>query len=122
VTGSTGLLLAAIVAIVGPLAGYLGASRKLSGKIGTSEASQLWAESASIRHEYREQLQTSATRTTALEERVANLERRNNELARENFELTKKVSEYETTIRDLRAQVATLEAQVRTLEQGETDA
>lgn len=38
-----------VIGIVGPVGAYLVAARKMSGKIATTEATQLWAESASIR-------------------------------------------------------------------------
>lgn len=47
-----------VAGIVGPLGAYFLASRKMSGKIATSEAAQLWEESRAIR-------EWSATRITA---------------------------------------------------------
>ncbi len=38
-----------IVAVVGPLGAYIATARKMSGKIATSDAQQLWEESRSIR-------------------------------------------------------------------------
>lgn len=85
-TGGIALVVALVVAIVGPLATYVTASRKLSGKIGTSEAGDLWAESRAMRDEYRE-------RTAALEARVAKLEQANADLTRENDDLKRQLSD-----------------------------
>lgn len=38
-----------VVGIVGPVGAYLVAAHKMSGKIATTEAAQLWAESTAIR-------------------------------------------------------------------------
>lgn len=38
-----------IVGLIGPVGAYLVAARKMSGKIATTEATQLWEESAAIR-------------------------------------------------------------------------
>lgn len=78
-------ILAASVAAIGA---YIAASRRLSGKIDTSEAGQLWAESASIREDYRNRISIAEARTLSLEQRVATLERDNSELARENGSLS----------------------------------
>ena len=106
-------LLAAALAALGA---YLTASRRLSGKIGTSEAEELWKESAAIRQDYREQLTAGDRRAARLEERVATLEQRNNDLARENFEcerrvvtLTDRIKVLEGLNEQLREQVAALQ-------------
>jgi septal ring factor EnvC (AmiA/AmiB activator) len=107
VTGA--LLLAVAALIVAPLVGYVTATRKLSGKINTSEASKLWDESSKIRDDYRDQIAESNKRTVALEGRVATLEHDNNELARENIDLVTKVRAYEAIIAELRARLEHLE-------------
>lgn len=73
-------VIAIVAATVGPLLGYIAATRKLSGKIETSEAESLWAESAAIRSDYRERIKE-------LEERLDRIEGSNVELKRENDEL-----------------------------------
>jgi hypothetical protein len=88
--------------IIGPLATYLVASRRLSGKIGTSDAASLWSESKSIRDDYRERLSASDARQARLEERVGILERINNELAVENLG-------YKTVIEGLNTRIEALE-------------
>lgn len=100
-----------LAAVVGPLVAYMTAARKLSGRIGTSEASQLWAESKVLRDDYREQLDATNRRQAKLEERVAQLEAANTELAKENIKLKLEALEAERTIDDLRERVEALEVE-----------
>lgn len=97
------------MAVIGPLAAYITASRKLSGRIGTSEASQLWAESSKIRDDYRDRLAGTDKRQADLEARVATLEALNVELRRENVQQSQKVMEYESIIKELRTRLDALE-------------
>ena len=60
------LVAAVIAAVLGPIGAYLVAARKMSGKIGTSDADQLWAESKAIRD-------WSTERMKAQDEEIANL-------------------------------------------------
>lgn len=86
------LLLAAATLITAPLLGFLAASRKLSGKIATSDADRLWDASESMRKEYREDLAAANRRIVALEERVAHLEALNNDLIREKLALEDRIA------------------------------
>lgn len=68
------------VAVIGPLGAYLLAARRFSGKIASSDATDLWAESRSIREWSQNQLDQLTARVrvvenenTALREQVANL-------------------------------------------------
>jgi chromosome segregation ATPase len=97
-----GLLGAAIAA----LGAYITASRRLSGRVAQSEASSLWEESASIRHDYREQINADRERISRLEDRVGKAEARNTELGRENVELARQLAAAEQTIAELRADLA----------------
>lgn len=84
--GATVLVeLAAIV--VAALGSYLAASRKQSGRIGTSDASRLWDASESMRTETRADLAAANHRIVELEKRVADLEKTNVSLTRENVAL-----------------------------------
>jgi len=103
------ILAVLVAASIAALGAYLAASRRLSGKINTSEASQLWQESASIREDYRERLSMSERRTLGLEERVAQLERDNNLLTRENGTLLVKNRELEELVTTLRGRLDVLE-------------
>jgi predicted RNase H-like nuclease (RuvC/YqgF family) len=49
---NTGIAIAVAAAILGPLLTYLAAAKRLSGRINTSEATSLWAESAAMRQDY----------------------------------------------------------------------
>lgn len=73
--------LTAIVSLVGVLGGSLGgfliAYRKLSGRIGTSEASKLWDEATAMRAEYREQAERMQQIIDRLRERIVALEAEN---------------------------------------------
>lgn len=101
--------IAILALIVGPLGAYIGISRRLSGKIGTSEAADLWAESKSLREDAAQKLAISDNRVSALEVRVRELERDNTTLSRENFDLVRKQSVDETDIKALRSRIETLE-------------
>lgn len=63
-----------LVAAVAALGAYVAAARKLSGKINTSEASQLWEESRAIRDDYREQLKVANGVIQDLRDRIKRLE------------------------------------------------
>jgi hypothetical protein len=88
---------AVVVAVAGPLAAYLVAVRRFSGKIESSDASQLWEESRSIR-------EWSVRELGELRERVAVLETDKSTLAHENRTLTLELAA-------CRERVAVLEAQ-----------
>lgn len=94
-----------IVGIVGALSAYLAAARRFSGKIGSSDAAQLWQESASIREDYR-------NRIAALEARVASCETANNELANVNGALVQQVRGLKDTITGLRSEIVALTSEL----------
>ena len=66
-------IVVAIVALGGPFLAYLVAARKTSGRIRSSDASELWEESSAIRRE-------CAERVRILEARVKELEGMNMDL------------------------------------------
>lgn len=102
-------LIAALVTAVGaPLAAYLAALRRLSGKVGTSDAAQLWEESRAIRDWATKRIEELNTLVERLERKVSDLEGGNNALARENGHLTTMLEEHERTIGSLRQQVSRL--------------
>jgi predicted RNase H-like nuclease (RuvC/YqgF family) len=88
----TPLIVAVLAIVVAPLVGYIGATRKLSGKIATSEAGSLWEESRAIREDYARRLAECDARIQRLEARVRELETDNSALLRENFELTARLA------------------------------
>jgi len=62
------------VALFAPVGAYLVAARRMSGRIASSEASELWDESRSIREDYRQRLGVAHARIAQLEARVAELQ------------------------------------------------
>jgi septal ring factor EnvC (AmiA/AmiB activator) len=103
------VVVALIAAILGPIATYIIAARKLSGRIDTSEATSLWEESRSIRSDYRDRLAEAEKRMAKLEARIADEERANTTLTRENIDLISKNQECEWKIEKLRERVAMLD-------------
>jgi predicted nucleic acid-binding Zn-ribbon protein len=101
-----------VVAIVAPIGAYLLAARKMSGKVTTSDASQLWAESRDIRDDYRVRLGSANDRIIGLEGRVTKCEETNLSLEKENLFLQRKIQELEELIVELRATIVKLEGTV----------
>jgi peptidoglycan hydrolase CwlO-like protein len=95
------LIIPIVVAVIAPAVSYILAARRMSGKIATSSAADLWEESQSIRNDYREQLASAFGRVRDLETRMAKLEGQNNDLRHENFTLTAKVAGLEALIAKL---------------------
>lgn len=106
------LLLAVAAIIFVPLANYISTARKMSGRINTSDAADLWEESRAIREDYRDRLGQATERTMALERRVAELERANDELAHENLLLQHRVDLLERENETLKETVEALERQI----------
>jgi chromosome segregation ATPase len=100
-------------ALIAPVGAYLLAARRMSGKIATSDASQLWQESKSIRDDYRARLNDAADRAMRLEVRVADLEGTNTKLIQENFELRHKVEALEELVKSQAATIKGLEELVK---------
>lgn len=69
-----------IAALAGPVVAYLVAARRFSGKIQTTEATDLWEESRSIREWSRERMNELEAKNTALEKRIKHLEDENADL------------------------------------------
>ncbi len=86
---------AIVVALVGPLFGYLAAARKMSGRIQTTEASDLWAESASIREWSASRIKTLNALVAKLENRVDELEQEREELISDKLSLMRRLSDCE---------------------------
>lgn len=89
-------LILAIGALIGaPVAAYLGVARRASGKIATSEASELWAESKAIRDWAQNRAEQLVEQIQKCEARIEELERNNDTLHRENEKLRKRITELE---------------------------
>lgn len=63
-----------VVALLAALGGWLVAARRLSGRIATSEAADLWKEAGAIRNDYRARLAMSDERVKDLELRLRDCE------------------------------------------------
>lgn len=101
----TAALVAVIAALAGPLLTYLVAARRLSGKIATSDASDLWTESRSIREDYQRRIEELNAVVARCEKRIELLEDRNKALYLENGQLKRMIEEHEATIAELRLHV-----------------
>jgi regulator of replication initiation timing len=95
-------VLAILGIIVGPLVAYIVAARKLSGKVATSEATDLWEESRSIREDYADRIKVLNEVVKRCEGRIDELEERNDKLYLENGNLKRILEEHEATIAELR--------------------
>lgn len=91
-----------IAALIGPLGAYLLAARRMSGKIETSEATQLWAESKAIRDWSREQLEAANREIQELRERLDRVWQRVRELETENNNLRQQLTTAQNEIVELR--------------------
>jgi predicted RNase H-like nuclease (RuvC/YqgF family) len=101
-------LVPAIAMLVAAIGTYIAMARKLSGKIATSEAEQLWKESAAIREDYRSRIQHSDAKIVALESRVCALEKANVDLLQRNSVLVLKNERLEARIEELRNSLASV--------------
>jgi chromosome segregation ATPase len=111
-SGTASLFIALAAIVFAPLIGYITASRKLSGKIGTSDADALWSESKAIREDYRNQLGEANRRLVRCEERIAQVEGLNSDLVRENLGLRKRIDTLEHENAALKQQVSDLLAEL----------
>jgi septal ring factor EnvC (AmiA/AmiB activator) len=102
------------IALVTSLATYLVAARNLSGKIKNSDASELWAESRSIREWSTERVKELDEHIDRLEDRLSEVEKANHILTEENRKLTRELFELRASFHDIQTQNGTL---MRLLEQ-----
>lgn len=72
-TATLAIIIAFASALIAPLAGYIIASRRLSGKIAYTDSSRLWDAQEEIRLDYRTQLEKANVRIISLEGSVASL-------------------------------------------------
>lgn len=94
------------VAIIGPLGTYLIAARRLSGKIGSSEASELWQESRSMRDWSQAQIES-------LTARIAAVERQNATLSDANAALVKQIRDLSELLGAARKEIVDLTDELR---------
>jgi chromosome segregation ATPase len=76
-----------MAAALGALGSYLAVARKLSGKINTSDATELWNESRSIREWSAERIATLTAEVSELEQRVEVVEGHNLALVNDKAKL-----------------------------------
>jgi septal ring factor EnvC (AmiA/AmiB activator) len=106
------VVVAFVAALAAPVGAYVVASRRMSGKIQTSDATDLWNEARSIREDYASRLQKSNDRTLELETRVAHLEGDNHDLVKENMRLTNKLEQMQRTIDELRETITAMQVTI----------
>lgn len=97
-----GLIIALAGIFIGPLVTYLVTARRLSGKISTSAATDLWEESRSIRQDYQKRIEELNSVVTRCTDRIDTLEERNDQLYLENGNLKRMIEQHENTISELR--------------------
>jgi chromosome segregation ATPase len=112
-------VVAVIAAVAGPLGAYVVAAKRFSGRIASSDATELWKESSSIREWSGAQITALTQKVERLESSVRALEDNNEELAHENRVLLGKneklhgqVRALSTELASCRRRVAELEAQI----------
>lgn len=103
-----GVYLAIAAAIAGPIGAYLLAAKRLSGSIKSSEASDLWKESASLREDLMSRIRTLNGTIENCEKRIEELEARNQKLWLENGTQRQMVEDQGDLIHELRDQVQRL--------------
>lgn len=113
-----GIILAIIAAISAPIIAYLGAARKLSGKINTSEAGELWNEASNLRREYKTEIGELRGLITILKDRVEEVESKNEVLHLENGELRNEVLRLRSENLQLKNRVLELEDRLKAHENG----
>lgn len=112
----TPTLIAIVAAIAGPLGAYLVAARRFSGKIASSDATDLWKESSAIREWSGTQIASLTKHVARLELRVQALEGSNAELARENRELLRENEKLHGQVRGLSAELSACHRRISELE------
>lgn len=91
------------VALIAALVKWIMAARQLSGKIETSEAADLWRESAAMREDYRNRIALAESRAERLEQRVDKCEDLNNLLGIDNRDLRKRIAQLEQELLEARS-------------------
>jgi chromosome segregation ATPase len=98
--------------LIGPVLAYLLSARRLSGKITTSDATSLWAESGKLRLEYKTEMEDLRLIVTRLRERVSELEDKNEVLHLENGELRLEITRLRSENRMLKLRIEELEKEL----------
>lgn len=85
------IVLPVLLSLIGGLVTYFTAVRRLSGKIKTSTAEDLWAESRSMRHELADRIKQLNAVMTGMQDHIDALEAENAVLKQEVDDLRKQV-------------------------------
>jgi predicted RNase H-like nuclease (RuvC/YqgF family) len=112
----TPTVIATVAAVVGPLAAYLVAARRFSGKISNSDATDLWKESSAIREWSSTQIAKLTEHVERLEARVVLLEGSNEGLSRENRTLLRENQKLHGQVDGLSVELAACRRRVTELE------
>lgn len=99
-------------AALAALASWLATARKLSGKIGTSDATELWNESRSIREWSAERIATLNSQVTELENRVEIVEGYNLTLLTDKQGLVEKIQDLAAELHSCKNTISTLNRQL----------
>lgn len=125
---SAGVLVALVAALASPVVAYLTAVWRLSGRVQTSEAKDLWKAQEDFRADLLERneflrgrLDTCSTKIDDLEQKLLAIERKNGELSTENGTLHKLVDAHEETIKRLETENASLRGRNDQLERRVTE-
>ena len=89
--------------------------RRLSGRIGSSEAESLWTASEQMRAWVTERLKDAEKRQIDLEKRIADLEAANNALRRENVDLREENLRHARTIERLNERLDSIDNENQSL-------
>lgn len=122
---TTPAFLAVIGTVVGGILAYLGVYRRLSGKIATSDAAQLWKENDALRTEYRDtikELRDEIKEQRAIVEdcdtRIAVLEADNERLHKDNSTLQNRAEQLTRENERLTIRIETQAEEIKTLKEG----
>jgi chromosome segregation ATPase len=107
-----------LAAVCGGLLSYLAAARRLSGKVSTSEATDLWAESRSIREWSAGRIAELTEEIRTLEKRIENVEGHNEELLTDKRQLQGRVEELMRELTECRRACESLHNKLHDVEGG----
>jgi ABC-type molybdate transport system ATPase subunit len=103
-------IVAAVVALGGPVVAYLVAAKQLSGRIKDSDATELWAESRSIRDWSSARIKELSEQIARLEVRLDEGENMNHALAAENLHLKLELEKEQAVTAHLKSTIETMKA------------
>lgn len=108
----TPVLFGALTALFAPLVAYIIAVRQFSGKIESSDAKELWAESRAIRDWSQVRIAELNETVLRLDHRVETLELHNRKLFNEKLELQSESNKRDNLVEDLKQKIDELTAKL----------